>query len=1587
VFKPKTGGSAFADSDSEKIFFTANAGVGGAQMWVTDGQDTSRAFEQTHNAIDIDAVATNSDYPAQLAVYSDTLYFSAGSDKFGSQADVKGTRTAGDLITVSVSVAHGSITLGRVGALSFSVGSGWQDTTVEFTGTLSNLNAALAFAIYKPALNWNSEYSQEMDILVITASDNTLTSSKTLHVRVLPQNDAPVLDIPGAHYDSIHTVQDDLSLAIIDVSTMNVKEDELTPIKGVTVRDVDAHEQDGIENLIEVALYTSHGKLSINAAASVQAYLAGNGKADRVIVFHASVKTANLALEGLSYQGDPNYHGEDEIIITVDDLGNSGYLNRAEIDGTAEEVRSLADSQTIPVVVHPVNDLPVWGLPAQPVVALEDVILPLSGISVTDVDIREECMQQEEAVPATRIQPRAAAGYNHTIVLREDGSVSTVGAAEYGQLGQNSTLDAHSLASISVTGSVHEIAAGAFHSVLVMGDGTVQVFGSGKDGQLGLGVDDCFADVKEGRTVTSCIDGCKAFATLEEAMVHCRSVKGCGGVGKRLQDGLLSLPFEVRATAPLETANREAFYSRLSHCHREVPTLIKGLSNVIEATAGDSHTILVLVDGTVFTFGDGAHGQLGHGDYTSLRKPKRIAGQTDVRHAAAGGRHSVLLFGDGTVKTFGDDTVGQLGQGPNRLIHEDGYSHSVGMGTNLSVPTKINQTDVLQVAAGDAHTVLLVKSCLATYPISGTVIGNEYVRVKDHDRPHDVYTKTGQCSNIVKTFGHGLYGQLGHHSTQNVNTATPVDGLIGVKAVAAGAQHTVALMQHCYSGPHIGKRIPNCVEGCRAFVTLDDAIDRCDSIPNCDGITLRSNKSDTPNVYAEVFELRRGAEINDASQPDQHNLLPFDPAYYAAEVSWVRQGSCKGMIRTFGRGQLGQLGHGNTVNLNAPATVENENLRAQHTTSVWGIQGLNGIQSLGVGRYHTVLVMNDGSVMTFGDGDGGQLGQGPLGRGPLREDSMLSVPTTVMSADGQRAWRWKVSTAGYLADHMSQLDTRTLSHPDDCHVSHQVTISAMHGSISMSSSVGVNVTVGDKLKANAVMTFEGTLNDINRAVASLMYSPYKDWNSDGDTLEMIVLTIKDFDALGTRAVEEVLQIHVQAVNDQPQIYLPGMHFRRVEPLDPRKSQATTEDGFILVNVETLVVEEDVALLIPGVKLEDVDLHAHSSTLQLTITSEHGTVELGGNLGLMFLSGTGKSDVSMTFKGSATNINMALSGLRYTPALDYSGADTIAFTASDLGNVGEGGELTQTRILPINVTAMNDAPAWQVQTSTLMVVEDGDTIVHGVAITDPDVADAEMELSVVVNHGYVAFTQAVDGVLHFVEGDGQRENRTVVRGSLGDLNLFLSDFSFIPGANWNANARERATITLTINDFGATGIGGPRSVTHTLEAWYASAVNDPPVVYVPGATRRTAPCEDSQRGGQFTDKNLGADALHMRCGRIISVASIQVQEDTAMRIHDIYIDDSDIDEIPGATMVVNVTSLHGTVTISSFVGLAFLSGDGKGDDAVSFEGTLANVNRALAELEYQVCTLVVVILVVGILRIDLIVLFLCRGMPIGMVKTS
>ena len=79
---------------------------------------------------------------------------------------------------------------------------------------------------------------------------------------------------------------------------------------------------------------------------------------------------------------------------------------------------------------------------------------------------------------------------------------------------------------------------------------------------------------------------------------------------------------------------------------------------------GEKHSIALLLDGKVLTWGTGSFGQLGHGDYEHQPTPKVIESLLDVpiSEIYAGLSHTEMMTARGKVFTFGSNWQGQLGR-------------------------------------------------------------------------------------------------------------------------------------------------------------------------------------------------------------------------------------------------------------------------------------------------------------------------------------------------------------------------------------------------------------------------------------------------------------------------------------------------------------------------------------------------------------------------------------------------------------------------------------------------------------------------------------------------------------------------------------------------------------------------------------------------------------------------------------------------------------------------------------------------------------------------------------------------------------
>ncbi|EFJ35413.1 hypothetical protein SELMODRAFT_80654 [Selaginella moellendorffii] len=121
-----------------------------------------------------------------------------------------------------------------------------------------------------------------------------------------------------------------------------------------------------------------------------------------------------------------------------------------------------------------------------------------------------------------------------------------------------------------------------------------------------------------------------------------------------------------------------------------VPSVVEffGGHRVCEVAAGWNHTAFVTESGELFTCGDGAFGQLGHGDFVSRGTPCKVLALSNAFKVACGMRHTLVLSGDGrVVKAFGLAKRGQLGSlsskelnkvaSPQAIPSLDSYSVSI----------------------------------------------------------------------------------------------------------------------------------------------------------------------------------------------------------------------------------------------------------------------------------------------------------------------------------------------------------------------------------------------------------------------------------------------------------------------------------------------------------------------------------------------------------------------------------------------------------------------------------------------------------------------------------------------------------------------------------------------------------------------------------------------------------------------------------------------------------------------------------------------------------------------------------------------
>ena len=332
---------------------------------------------------------------------------------------------------------------------------------------------------------------------------------------------------------------------------------------------------------------------------------------------------------------------------------------------------------------------------------------------------------------------------------------------------------------------------------------------------------------------------------------------------------------------------------------------------------------------SVMAWGENSDGQLGNGSFPGpegcfvaycSRTPVTVTGLGAVA-ALAGGSQGLALLGDGTVMAWGSNAEGQLGNGSRER-------------SDVPVPVP-GLSGVTAIAASRVGMALL-------------------------------------SNGTVMDWGEDDDGQLGNGTTvEAVTTPVQVSGLSEVTAIAAGGGYSLALLRNGTvmtwgeSGGANNSDVPVQVSGLSGVTAIAAA--------GGHSLALLSNGKVMAWGENEYGELGDG-DTKDSQTPVLVKGL--------SEVVAISEGAshnlallADGTVMAWGQNDWGQLGDGFDSGEGAENGPETCGPTSCSTIPV-PVSGLRGVAAIATGSGQSLALLDDGTVMSWGENFEGQLANG-----------------------------------------------------------------------------------------------------------------------------------------------------------------------------------------------------------------------------------------------------------------------------------------------------------------------------------------------------------------------------------------------------------------------------------------------------------------------------------------------------------------------------------------------------------------------------------------------------------------------------------
>lgn len=1455
------------------------------------------------------AQATDEDLPLVFSIVSGNAIQVADRDVAAGNGEVE----------VTLETA-GALTLSRTVGLTFSEGDGTSDSTLTFRGLLADVNAALDGLSFTPPLNFNGTTD-----LTITTSDlgnfgagGPLTDSDTISVSVAAVNDAPVNNIPARQ-----TSAEDTAL-VLDSANGN----------RVSIDDVDVAEGDGI---LHVSLSVTNGVLQL-ARLDGLTFNAGDGVDDASMTFTGLLADVNAALDGLVFRPTSGFNGVARLTLTTDDRGNFGAGGRQR------------DSDVLEIDVVPVNDPPVHTVPG-PQTTDEDVALVFNAANGNSISVADRDAGGGE-LEVTLVAANGTITLGSTVGLtfstgdgRDDarlvfqGTLARLNAALRGlsflpSLDFNDT-DVPALGEASITITTNDLGN--------TGDPGPQ---SDTD-QIVMGVrpiNDAPVNQLPAAAATD-EDLALIFSVATGNLISVVDVDVLDG------DGMIEVTLSATgatvtlgSTTDLTFSTGDGADDSLMTFQASIDAANAALATITFQPQADFNDLLGTTSLTITSSDLGNSGAGGPLTDTDTRvisvRPVNDGPSINARTTETAEEDTRLAFTDATSNliSFSDIDLAEAGVGRDvvqvTLTAANG-TVDLGQRSGLTFSRGDGIADVSAVFRGLAADVNAALATLTFLP----------------DRDFNETDGNASLTLIVDDLGNTGAGGRKTDTVVIEIGVTPVnDAPVHTIPASPGTDEDRPLVFSTANGNRITVSDVDILDGTgEMLVTLltEGGVVSIDvnsslSFTNGDGtddpvLTFSGPFGDVVRALNRVT-FTPDEHFNDARGPSSLTFITNDLDNSGVGGQQVVTSRIPITVRPINdapvnsapasqtteedRRLVFSINNGNLLSVqdaDAPETTGDFQVTLTATrglvsvrtdTAVTFTRG-DGVDdttvtfrgpldevnlALSNTRFTPDLHFNStdvpalgGAQLEFASSDLGNAGAG----GRLTDNKVIEIEVTPVDD----APTLVVPGAQTTAEDAEVVFSTAAGNPisvadldaDEGDNRLEVTLTATEGTVTLATTNGLTLVDGDGA-GDSLVTFQGTVARVNAALNGLRFLPTRDFNSGFGQARLTVDTndLGNFGLGGPLNARDTIEIAVTSVNDAPIITAPA-------------TQAMDEDSSVRFSGDAG----------NQISVADVDASEGTGIVEVSLSAD-GALRLNGVTGLTFTAGDGTDDASMTFSGPLSAVNTALNGLTYTPALHLNGTTPITIQVDDLGNVGTGGRQTDSHSIQVTVRATNDAPVVQVP-GAQVTDEDVPLSLNAtngnlVSISDVDARNGQISVELSAINGVLTLARMTG--LTFTEGDGTADPLVAFSSTLANANAALANLSFRPAADFVGIAQ----VTVTVNDQGNTGGGSLRdSASFDVDV---RAINDAPVNQVPGT--------------QTVDEDSGL-TFSAATNNLIAV--------------------SDVDAAAG-TVQVTLTATNGLLSLARTTGLTLIQGDGVGDTAMTFSGSLNSVNFALNGLQFS-----------------------------------